>query len=722
MKPTFPAPLRLVAVAALLAVAGPALAQSARATPAPDAGAAAAATDAGLLAAADGTQRVTITGAADDGYGARVSNAATGLDLSLRETPQSISVISRQQMDDFALTNINDVLALTPGVSVQSVETDRTYYSARGFDITNFQVDGIGMPFSNGSQWGDLDTFFFERVDVVRGANGLMSSTGNPSATVDFVRKRPTREFESSAALTLGSWNDRRLEGDVGGALVASGTVRGRVLAFGEQADSYLDRYSKDTRGVAALVDVDLAPRTTFTAGYQQQASDADSPMWGALPLTYTDGTPTHYDISTSTAADWSWWNNTDRRGFAEVRYDAGNGWLAKAGVTRRTFGANSELFYVFGHPDPVTQVGPMSYPSAFGGEYDQTLVDLRLGGPFTMFGRTHSVTFGADWARENAFETSGYGPADSIGVVLPPLDTWDGSFPKPDFDVSHAGSKWRTVRRSVFAATHLNLADAFNVVAGANATGISTSGTSYGVDHACDRAAVTPYLGAVADLGPATSAYASYTRIFNPQTEIGADLQPLDPIEGSSVEAGLKSEWLNQKLLGAFAVFRTRQDNTAVPDPGTFNPTTYHGEDAISTGFEAQVTGRAAPGWDVSAGYTQLTSLKHPDGTPANTYVPRRTLQLATTYRLPVLPALKVGGTLRWQEDIYTVDDNAAIVRQPAYAVVGLMASYDIAPHWSASVNVNNVTDDKHYASLYWTQAYYAPPRQVTATLRWTY
>ena len=136
----------------------------------------------------------------------------------------------------------------------------------------------------------------------------------------------------------------------------------------------------------------------------------------------------------------------------------------------------------------------------------------------------------------------------------------------------------------------------------------------------------------------------------------------------------------------------------------------------------QAQVTGRAAPGWDVSAGYTQLTSLKHPDGTPANTYVPRRTLQLATTYRLPVLPALKVGGTLRWQEDIYTVDDNAAIVRQPAYAVVGLMASYDIAPHWSASVNVNNVTDDKHYASLYWTQAYYAPPRQVTATLRWTY
>ena len=101
---------------------------------------------------------------------------------------------------------------------------------------------------------------------------------------------------------------------------------------------------------------------------------------------------------------------------------------------------------------------------------------------------------------------------------------------------------------------------------------------------------------------------------------------------------------------------------------------------------------------------------------------MPRRALHLATTWRLPALPALKVGGSLRWQDDIYTTDDNLAIVRQPAYGVLGLMASYEITPHWVASVNVDNVTDDKHYASLYWTQSYYAAPRNFTASLRWTY
>jgi outer membrane receptor for ferric coprogen and ferric-rhodotorulic acid len=492
-------------------------------------------------------------------------------------------------------------------------------------------------------------------------------------------------------------------------------------MAFGQKRDSYLDRYSVDRKGVAALIDVDIAPHATLTFGYQQQASDADSPMWGALPLTYTDGTPTHYDSSTSTAADWSFWNNTDRVGFAELRVDLGGRWLATANVTRRTRAGNSELFYVYGHPDPVTQVGPASYPSSFAGEYDQTLVDARMGGPFSLFGRTHSVNFGASWARETAFETSGYGPAETIGVVLPPLDSWDGSFPKPDFDASHDGSKWHTTRRTMFAATHLSIADPFSLVLGLNATAIESSGFNYGVAHDYAPSKLTPCVGAILDIAGNTSAYASFTRIFNPQAEFDRNHQQLAPIEGSNAEIGLKSEWLGKQLLTTFSVFRTSQDNTAVQDPGSF-PATYHPEDATSKGFEAEATGRLARDWDLSAGYTQLTSLKHPDGTPANTYVPRRTLRVATAYRLPMLPALKFGGTLRWQDDIYTIDDNGAVVRQGAYAVLGLMASYDITQNLNATLNVDNVTNDKHYASLYWTQSFHAAPVNATATLRWTY
>ncbi|MCT6980900.1 TonB-dependent receptor plug domain-containing protein, partial [Salmonella enterica subsp. enterica serovar Oranienburg] len=88
------------------------------------------------------------------------------------------------------------------GVNVERVETDRTYYSARGFDVTNFLVDGVGLPFANGQQEGDLDTALYQRVEVLRGANGLLSFTGNPSATINFVRKRPTADFQGSVGLS----------------------------------------------------------------------------------------------------------------------------------------------------------------------------------------------------------------------------------------------------------------------------------------------------------------------------------------------------------------------------------------------------------------------------------------------------------------------------------------------------------------------------------------
>ena len=123
-----------------------------------------------------------------DDYGVRNQRTATRLPLSQRETPQSVSVVTRAQIDDFRLNDVNALLATVPGVVVQAAETDRIYYSARGFDIQTYQIDGIGLPFSFGIQVGSIDTAIYDRVEVVRGAPGLLSPTGNPSALINFVR------------------------------------------------------------------------------------------------------------------------------------------------------------------------------------------------------------------------------------------------------------------------------------------------------------------------------------------------------------------------------------------------------------------------------------------------------------------------------------------------------------------------------------------------------
>jgi outer-membrane receptor for ferric coprogen and ferric-rhodotorulic acid len=229
-------------------------------------------------------RRDALTTQGTDSYGVRASNTATRLPLSPRETPQSVSVVTRTQMDDFGLLNANEVLANTTGVSVDVVETDRTYFTSRGFDISNFQVDGVGMPFTNGDQLGDLDTALYDRIEVLRGANGLLSSTGNPAATVNYVRKRPTADFQAGAAVSVGSWNKRRIEGDVSGALNEARTLRGRAIIAAQRGDSFMDHYSLEKTVFAGLLEADLGPRTVLTGGVTRQANRPEGTSWGGRP------------------------------------------------------------------------------------------------------------------------------------------------------------------------------------------------------------------------------------------------------------------------------------------------------------------------------------------------------------------------------------------------------------------------------------------------------
>lgn len=291
-------------------------------------------------------------------YTVPAASGATRLPLSLRETPQSVSVITRAQMDDFGMNNINDVLGRTTGINVEKIETDRTYYGARGFDITNFLTDGLGMPFANGGQEGDIDTAIYDHIEVLRGANGLLSFTGNPSATINFVRKRPTADLQGSVGATAGSWNNRRLDGDLSGALNASRSVRGRVVLADQQTDSYLDRYSMHKKIAAGMLEADLGPNTLLSAGITWQKNSPESPMWGALPLYNSDGTPTDYRRSTSTAADWSRWDMSNTQSYLSLAHDFANGWSVKAALNYRRLVGASELFYVYGTPDAATGLG----------------------------------------------------------------------------------------------------------------------------------------------------------------------------------------------------------------------------------------------------------------------------------------------------------------------------------------------------------------------------
>ncbi|MHA6723750.1 TonB-dependent siderophore receptor [Sphingomonas sp. RS2018] len=672
---------------------------------------------------------IVVVGQATEGtddYAVKAQTSATRLAVSQRETPQSLSVVTRAQIQDFQLNDVNSLLTTVPGVTVQAQETDRIYYSARGFDIQTFQIDGIGLPFAFGIQTGSIDTAIYDRVEVVRGAPGLLSSTGNPSAVINFIRKRPTREFQISASAQYGSFDNIRLDGDVSVPLTSDGSVRARAVGALLDTDSYLDRYSLRRWTGYGIVEADLGPNTVVSAGYGHQDHRSRGAMWGALPIYYTDGTRIDLDRSTNTGPEWSGWNVTDRQIFGDITHSLGDGWTAKVSLLRRVVSEDDELFYVYGNPDRATGLGIFSYPGAFRGETKNLTIDAYLEGKVQAFGRSHDVMFGINRGAQQYDQYSSYDTAQ-IGVSLPLATVFDGSFPRPTFPTPYDYSlDTHSRRETAYGLVRLNLADPLKVMVGGNYTRSTSEGVSYGTPQNFRVSRFLPFVGATYDLSANVSAYASFATIFNPQTELSASNAILPPIEGDNLEAGLKGEWNGGRLNASIAVFQARQNNTAF---GQFNPalgrTVFTPTDAKSQGVELDFGGELLPGLHATGGYT-LMRVEDQQGDPARTFVPRNTGRLNVTYRPPTLPALKLGTSIQYQSRFYfeptdvrsTTTGQQVRITQGGYALVDLLARYELTERVAVSANLRNVTNAKYLTALNYDQSYYGAPRSILGTI----
>jgi len=508
-----------------------------------------------------------------------------------------------------------------------------------------------------------------------------------------------------------------------------AGSVRGRVVVAAEDKDSYLDRYHMKKAIFSGIVEADLGDNTLLTAGHVQQANRPKGNNWGALPLWDSAGQPTDYDVSVNTAPAWTYWNADLGQTFVELQHQFANGWNLRGALTHKSISSQGRLFYVFGEPDAVTGAGTMAYPSLYDQNNHQNIIDLRASGPFTLGGRQHELVVGASASRSGLDAVSHYGRG--IGTPLPDLATWDGDYPIPAFDAAVDGSSFVDRQQSLYGAVRLRPAEAWQVLVGANATWIDSEGVSYGAPRAKSENKVTPYLGVVYDLTPTFSAYGSYAGIFLPQTELRADRNRLDPARGSNLELGLKAEWLDKQLLGTVALFKSRQDNLAsfdrtVDDPNDPNDipfSAYKGADTRSHGVELELAGAITPDVKLTAGYTWL-EVEDAQGEATRTFIPRQLLRVAGSWQ--ALEALKLGASLSWQSGIYRDDvaGNGMPVRtrQDAYALLDLMARYEFNKHWSATLNLENVTNEKYLTSLYWSQSYYGAPRSASVSVDWKF
>jgi outer membrane receptor for ferric coprogen and ferric-rhodotorulic acid len=648
--------------------------------------------------------------------------AATALPISVVDTPQSVTIVERDYLDDFGFDDINEALRLVTGVNVERAETDRTYYNSRGFDIKAMRVDGLGLPNIWGVYAGQLDTAVFDSIEVVRGANGLLTGTGNPSGTINYIRKRPTGQTRAFAEISAGSWDRYRMEGDVDLALTEDGSWGLRVVGAAQTGDSYLRDYESSRTVIQGILSGKLAEGVEVVLGYTRQDGQADSPLWGALPLLNTDGTQTDYPVGTSTAQDWAYWNTHDATAFGELHVDLSQDWTLSTSLTRKDYSEPSRLFYVYGTPDAETGLGLYGNPGGYFQTNNGWIADAQLTGKVHALGREHEVTLGAQYA-DSSLHYLAYpvDASDPAWGALPALPDWTGEeVAMPAFDTPYEASDVQYRIYRAYGAARLAVTDRLKLIGGFNFIDVAATGASFGTDYSRQESAISPYVGLTYAIAPQVNLYASYSDLFEPQSEIGTDLQPLGSAKGQSMEGGIKGNFLDGRLFASLTAFSSRQSN--VPEAVDFVPpygTLYRGITVESTGLEAELGGLLADGLTVQGGVSHLLSLEGEDGAAVRTYTPRTTANLSLRWQ--VLPALAVGTAVRWQDAI-SLTNAIGTIRQGDYATVQLFAKLDLTQSMAVTLNVANATDHKYLQSLYWDQSFYAAPRNVTAAVQWRF
>ncbi|MFP3863929.1 TonB-dependent siderophore receptor [Pseudomonas capeferrum] len=668
-------------------------------------------------------------------YTTGVTSTATKMNLSIRETPQTITVVTRQRMDDQHLGSMNEVLTQTPGITMSQDGGERFNIYSRGSAINIYQFDGVTTYQDNQTRNMPstlMDVGLYDRIEIVRGATGLMTGAGDPSAVVNVIRKRPTREFKSHIQAGVGSWDYYRAEADVSGPLTDDGRVRGRFFAAKQDNHTFMDWYTQDRDVLYGVVEADVTDTTVARFGIDRQTYKVNGAP--GVPIIYTNGQPTNFSRSTSSDARWGYDDYTTTNYTFGLEQQLAHDWQFKLAAAYMDVDRDSFSSYYstttnrsYLELDGSTEISAGIVTA----KQHQKGVDATLQGPFQLLGQTHELIVGYNYLEYENKHRGDSGPDVDINFY-----DWDNQTPKPGDDEIIPGIQYNISNRQsgYFVASRFNLTDDLHLILGARAS-------NYRFDYALwrignepapykmvERGVVTPYAGIVYDLTNEQSVYASYTDIFKPQNNVDITGKPLDPEVGKNYELGWKGEFLEGRLNANIALYMVKRDNLAestnevVPDSGGLIASRAV-DGAETKGVDVELSGEVLPGWNVFTGYSH-TRTEDADGKRLTPQLPMDTFRFWNTYRLPgEWEKLTLGGGVNWNsKSTLNFARYNSHVTQDDYFVTSLMARYRINESLAATLNVNNIFDKKYYAGMAGSYGHYGAPRNATVTLRYDF
>ena len=652
-------------------------------------------------------------------YTAKSASTSTKLNLSLRETPQSVKVLTREYLDDANINSFQDMLNSVTGVTTNRWD-ERQYPTARGFDVDYYLFDGVPSS-SELDIASDPDLSMYDRVELVKGANGLMTGAGNPAIAINMIRKHANaKELTGTLSSSYGSWNAWNSMADISAPLNADGTVRGRVVVKHESTDSFADLYEKENNLFYGVLDADLTDSTYVSVGASYQELDRSGIKWGGLPAFYNDGSLTDFDRDLTVTSDWTYWNTNTTTVFAQFKQKLFNDITLNVNYDYREIDAETALLYLWSESvDKTTNSSGGLYPYTDTSKTTQNNADVYISAPFTLGGLQQEVVAGFMYNQSELTDRYYGSPTLDNGTI--DFNNFTPSKIIGSINNNVANPSNKTTQTGVYLAGKFTLLEPLKLV-----TGVRVSNWEYesedGNGNRKYNNKVTPYAGLIYDFLEDYSWYASYTEIFKPENKQDANQQYLDPREGKSYETGLKGEFFDKQLNASMSVFLTQQDNVAEKigsiKIGDEFKDVYSSTDSVeSKGFEIELDGKITNNWDMSFGIAHFNA-EDANSKKVQTTAARTSANLFTKY---TLDKWSLGGGLNYKSEAYK-DEAARRITQDAYVLANLMAAYQVDQNIKLQLNVNNLFDEKYYEGLGKNSMVYGAPRNATLTFRYQF
>ena len=638
---------------------------------------------------------------ATGGYGVDSATVGTKTPATLRDIPQSVSVVTREAIDDQNLNTLDELGRRTPGIRVLTNDNGRSSIYARGYEYDEYNIDGLPAPMA--SIIGSVPSLAaFDRVEIMRGPSGLFNSTSEMGGIVNLVRKRPTDELQAHVQGSVGTEDQLGALVDIAGPVNEAGTVRGRVVADHTEHASFVDYNDNDQNDIYAALDADLGDSTTLGIGFLHNSKDIV--VNNGQPLD-SDGELLYGPRSDFYGAEWNSFESRSNDWIAELTHHFVGGGYGR--LAARYSDRQADFNYAFGGSalDNSQALGV----AGIGSRVDQRAlaVDASYSKPFEIFDNVSEFVAGTDFKRYETDNESGRSRrlTDS-NVTLEELNDLayidvlemarNGT---PGYRLSD--SETRLEETGIYAKLTLRPVESLALIAGGRVSLYDIEETNKVTEEGQERNddSFTPYAGLVFDLDADHSIYASYSQVFKPQTSVNADGELLVPREGEQYEVGVKGSYFGGELNARASAFRLYDENRAATPAAGASYSVAIGEMRIQGG-ELEVSGSLTEQWDLIAGYTYLDTEVERASTARDDSIfllmPHSQVTLWTQYEFVggMLHGLHVGAGVTAMSEF----EASGGIEAPGYAVVDAMIGYGFSDDLSAQLNLNNILDRKYY------------------------